>query len=103
MFSDKSSREVFLTRKTHLIYTVRRIAWFWFRRKAWQAAISFGELHANFDPEIPESPRDGRRRCELKHLSNSRKRKHKVIPLIAESEKGRGQTESALETRLEMW
>gem|GEM_PF-5042091 len=60
MFSDRSSGEVFLIRKTHsIIYTVRRIAWFWFRRKAWQAAISFGELHANFDPEIPEYPEMG--------------------------------------------
>ena len=42
-------------------------------------------------------------RWELKHLSTSRRRKQIVIPLVAASEKGTGQTESVLETRLEMW
>jgi len=60
-------------------------------------------LHASIDPKIPELLRDGRGRWELKHLSTSRKRKQIVIPLLAESEKGIGQTESSLETKLEMW
>jgi len=73
------------------------------RRKTWQAAISLGELHAHFDPEISELPREGRIRWELKHLSTNRKRKQIVIPLLAESEKGTGQAESAFEKKLEMW
>ena len=40
---------------------------------------------------------------ELKHLSTGRKRKQIVMPLIAESEKGTGRTESAFEKKLEMW
>ena len=47
--------------------------------------------------------RDEEIRWELKHLSTSRKRKQLVIPLLAESEKGTGQTESAFERKLEMW
>ena len=47
--------------------------------------------------------RDGEKRWELKHLSTSRKRKQIVIPLLAASEKGIGQTESAFERELEMW
>ena len=42
-------------------------------------------------------------RWELKHLSTSRKRKQLVIPLLAESEKGTGQTESNREIGFEMW
>ena len=34
------------------IYADRRIAWFWFIRRTWQAAISLGEWHAHFDPKI---------------------------------------------------
>ena len=45
------------------------------RRRAWQAAISPGELHASFEPGIPELLREERERGELKHLSNRRKRK----------------------------
>ena len=41
--------------------------------------------------------REAEIRWELKHLSTSRKRKHNVIPLLAESEKGREQTESVVE------
>ena len=40
---------------------------------------------------------------ELKHLSTWRKRKQKVISLLAASEKDRGQTESSLEIEIEMW
>lgn len=69
----------------------------------WQAAISQGELHANFDPWISESFREENRRRELKHLSTGRKRKQKVIPLLAASEKGRGQAESLFERGVEMW
>ena len=47
--------------------------------------------------------RDVELRWELKHLSTSRKRKQLVIPLLAESEKGTGQTESPLEREVEMW
>ena len=47
--------------------------------------------------------RDGETRRELKHLSTGRKRKQIVMPLIAASEKGRGQTESSLEREEEMW
>ena len=47
--------------------------------------------------------RDVELRWELKHLSTSRKRKQLVIPLLAESEKGTGQTESDREIGLEMW
>ena len=65
--------------------------------------ISHGELHANFDPRIPELLREERRRWELKHLSTGRKRKQYVIPLLAESEKGLGQAESSLEREIEMW
>jgi hypothetical protein len=43
------------------------------------------------------------RRGELKHLSTRRKRKQHVMPLLAESEKGLGQAESAFEKKLEMW
>ncbi len=42
--------------------------------KTWQAAISLGELHANFDPKISKL-RDEEKRGELKHLSTRRKRK----------------------------
>jgi hypothetical protein len=46
---------------------------------------------------------EGARR-ELKHLSTARKRKQIiVIPLLAASEKGIGQTESAFERKCEMW
>jgi hypothetical protein len=62
-----------------------------------------GELHASFDPKISELSREGDILWELKHLSTRRKRKQIVIPLIAASEKGRGQTESAFEKKLEMW
>jgi len=47
--------------------------------------------------------READRRRELKRLSTGRKRKHKVIPLIAASEKGNGQTESFAEKQIEMW
>ncbi len=47
--------------------------------------------------------RDGRKRGELKHLSTDRKRKQLVIPLIAASEMGKGQTESTVERWQEMW
>ena len=47
--------------------------------------------------------REEDKRWELKHLSTGRKRKQIVIPLLAESEKGTGQTESAFEKELEMW
>ena len=60
-------------------------------------------MHATCDPKISEQSRDGRGRWELKHLSTSRKRKQYVIPLLAESEKGIGQAESAFERKLEMW
>ena len=63
-----------------LIYTVRQIAWFWLWWKTWQAAISFGELHASFDPKISELRRDANIRRELKHLSTGRKRKQKWYP-----------------------
>jgi hypothetical protein len=53
-----------------------------------------GELHASFDPKISELFREEKIRRELKHLSNGRKRKQIVIPLLAESEKGTGQAES---------
>jgi len=59
-----------------------------------------GELHASFDPKIPELSRDGEIRRELKHLSTGRKRKQKVIPLIAASEKGTGQAESFLGNKI---
>ena len=42
-------------------------------------------------------------RWELKHLSTGRKRKQYVMPLLAASEKGTGQTESLLEKAIEMW
>jgi hypothetical protein len=52
-------------------------------------------------PRFPNSKtslsRDGDVRRELKHLSTVRKRKQIVIPLLAASEKGIGQTESLLE------
>ena len=48
-------------------------------------------------------PREGDLLWELKHLSTRRKRKHYVMPLVAASEKGRGQTESSLEKEIEMW
>jgi len=35
-------------------YTVWWMAWLGWRRRAWQAAISFGEAHAAFDPKMPE-------------------------------------------------
>jgi len=60
-------------------------------------------LHANIDPEVPELFREERVRGELKHLSTRRRRKQYVIPLLAESEKGRGQTESPFEKKAEMW
>ena len=47
--------------------------------------------------------REAEIRWELKHLSTGRKRKQIVIPLLAESEKGTGQTESSLEREIEMW
>ena len=65
--------------------------------------ISLGELHANFDPRIPELCREARGRRELKHLSTGRKRKQYVMPLLAESEKGLGQAESSEEIWIEMW
>ena len=45
------------------------------RRRAWQAAISPGELHASFEPGMPELLRKEREPGELKHLSSRRKRK----------------------------
>ena len=42
-------------------------------------------------------------RRELKHLSTDRKRKHNVMPLLAESEMGEGQAESSFEREIEMW
>ena len=47
--------------------------------------------------------REAEIRRELKHLSTGRKRKQLVMPLLAESEKGPGQAESAFEKKLEMW
>ena len=47
--------------------------------------------------------REDNRHWELKHLSTSRKRKQLVIPLLAASEKGKGQTESSFERENEMW
>jgi len=51
--------------------------------------------------------REAELRWELKHLSTGRKRKHNVMPLLAESEKGSpqggGQTESPFEKKAEMW
>ena len=48
-------------------------------------------------------PRYSQIRRELKHLSTDRKRKQIVIPPLAESEKGTGQTESTFEKKQEMW
>ena len=47
--------------------------------------------------------REANARRELKHLSTGRKRKQIVIPLLAASEKGTGQTESPFEKKAEMW
>ena len=47
--------------------------------------------------------REANLRRELKHLSTGRKRKHNVIPWLAASEKGTGQTESSFEREIEMW
>ena len=71
-------------------HAVRWIAWLMQRRRWWQAAISCGEAHASFEPQIAEcridvNSRITRRtqvrqgvceseRGELKHLSNPRKR-----------------------------
>ncbi len=55
------------------------------------------------NPRSPNAHISVELRRELKHLSTGRKRKQKVIPLLAESEKGKGQTESPLETMAEMW
>ena len=60
-------------------------------------------MHAIFDPKISELSREGGLRRELKHLSNGRKRKQIVIPLLAESEKGLGQAESLTVMSMEMW
>ena len=91
-------------------YTNRGIAWFRFLRRTWQAAISPGEPHAGFEPGISELEnfpamgcREANLRRELKHLSTGRKRKQNVIPLLAASEKGKGQTESPVERLAEMW
>ena len=35
-------------------HAVRRIAWLGERRRSWQAAKSFGETHAVFEPKIAE-------------------------------------------------
>ena len=89
------------------IKTVRRIAWLKQRRRTWQAAISLGEVHATIEPKISECEthicRKASQRRELKHLSTGRKRKQIVIPPLAASEKGTGQTESTFEKKLEMW
>ena len=55
MFDDISNERSIFSENI-LFYTIRRIAWFWYKRKTWQAAISLGELHANFDPRISDCP-----------------------------------------------
>ena len=62
-----------------------------------------GELHASVEPKISELLREEKKRRELKHLSTGRKRKQIVMPLLAESEKGIGQSESPPEKEVEMW
>jgi hypothetical protein len=52
---------------------------------------------------MSESFREEESRRELKHLSTGRKRKQIAMPPLAESEKGRGQTESPFEKKAEMW
>jgi hypothetical protein len=72
------------------------------RGRTWQAAKSFGEPQAGFDPEMsewgnpagddPVTPERESQPRELKHLSTWRKRNQNEIPGVAASEMGRAQT-----------
>ena len=98
------------------IYTGRRIAWFWFWWRTWQAAISLGELHASFEPKISEcaerrnhagnwnilvpAGKENKKVYFRVVFFGKRRKKIKMIPLLAESEKGKGQAESLLSNKL---
>ena len=79
----------------------------WWR--TWQAAISSGDLHARIEPEISEFDNIRKNPEKETYAGNWNilvpvGRENKLMmPLVAASEKGTGQTESFLEREVEMW